>query len=406
MNGKINSGKEFVLAGDLLWNGIDRQSFAGKVILIEDGKIKAIGSEEEIIKFPQQSVIRFPGGTLMPGLIDSHTHLSMDSTLENYLDHMSDPVPVLTLRAAKMMRKDLEAGITTCRCCGDREFLDIACRQAVERSELPGPRLLVATRGIKAPGGHGYVGYSFAGPESIRRAIRENISAGTDFTKIYISGTLKGEGSLPSYLTRKEILASIEESHQAGIRLTAHCVGGEGLDWAVDAGIDSIEHAYHISDRQIERNPKAGTRIVLTPGPILSDERVNHLPSHLIQGHRKEKEMIKDRMEAVIQSGIAYAVGTDGLHGGLWEEVCYLTEMGATNHAALQAATLHGALVSGIEKETGSLEVGKDADILVIEGDPIKDIFALNKVLGVIKSGRLVYNDPLQMDSIIAGEPV
>lgn len=376
-----------ILRADYLWDGVHDDMIPHGAVLMENGLIKSVGPAEEIIRLKHDEVIDYPGATLLPGLIDCHTHLSMDPLMENYLDHMTDPVPVLTIRALRMMKKDLEAGVTTCRCCGDKEFLDIACREAVNRGEIQGPHLLVATRGIRAPQGHGFVGYPFDGIESIREAIRGNAAAGTDFIKIYITGTLKGNGTLPSYLSRKQIKTAIEEAHEAGLKVGAHCVGGIGLDWALDLRLDTLEHGYHISNQQIEKLSHSSTRLVLTPSPILTDLRVNHLPANLIPGHLKERDEIADRMQAVILSGIPYAVGTDGMHGELVREMQYLAQLGASPVQALRAATLYGAEVCGIDHKTGSLEAGKEGDLLVVEGNPFKDLEVLRKVLAVWKGG-------------------
>ncbi len=365
-------------------------------VLIEKGFIRAVGPASEILTAPHDQVVDWPQATLLPGLIDSHTHLSMDGSLDNYLDHMSDSVAELTLRATSMMRKDLRAGVTTCRCLGDKEFLDVACRQAVEKGEVVGPRLLIATRGIRAPHGHGFVGYPFNGKDEIRNAIKENITRGADLIKIYITGTLKGEGNLPSYLSREEIKLAIEESHAAGVRVAAHCVGGTGLDWAIELGLDTLEHAYHITEEQVERLANSNTALVLTPGAVLAEERVRHLPHGLIQGHLDERDHMFAAMALTVKAGIPFAVGTDGMHGELVQDIVYLSELGATNREALQAATLHGAEICGIEKERGSLEPGKLADIISVEGNPLKDIRALRKVIAVIKNGNIVHYTPGQ----------
>jgi len=163
-----------VITADFVWNGIHDLPIPGGAIIIEDNNISEIMPLNELNPEFHGEVIEIPGVTLMPGLIDSHTHLSMDPALDNYLDHMNDDVAELTLRAVAMMRKDLLAGITTCRCLGDKEFLDIACRTAVEDKRLLGPRLLVAGKGIRAPAGHGFVGYPFDGLAEIKQAVREN----------------------------------------------------------------------------------------------------------------------------------------------------------------------------------------------------------------------------------------
>jgi imidazolonepropionase-like amidohydrolase len=160
---------------------------------------------------------------------------------------------------------------------------------------------------------------------------------------------LKGNGNLPSYLTREEIRIAIEESHKNNLRIASHCVGGEGLDWALELGLDALEHAYHISDEQLQRLQRSDTFPVLTPGPVLDNERIKNLPDNLIQGHFDEQINIRESMTSLISAGIPFAVGTDGMHGGLSRELEYLVDMGASNFEALQAATFYGAVVSGTD---------------------------------------------------------
>lgn len=375
---------------DYVWDGLNDKALPEGAVLVEGSRIRAVGPSREIATASHAAVFEWPGATLLPGLIDSHTHLSMDGSLENYLDRMTDSVPVLTLRATAMMRKDLMAGVTTCRCLGDREFLDVACREAVERGEVMGPRLLVATRGIRAPEGHGFVGYPFKGAEEIKNAVHENIARGANLIKIYITGTLKGTGSLPAYLTREEIKLVIDESHNAGIPVAAHCVGGEGLDWAIEFGLDTIEHAYQITPEQVARLARSNTSLVLTPGAVLAEERVKRLPKSLIQGHLLEREQMFTSMALAVDAHIGFGVGTDGTHGDLARDIQYLSELGATHFKALKAATSDGAKVCGIGRETGSLEKGKYADIIAVEGNPLEQLAALKKVIAVVSKGKLV----------------
>ena len=382
--------KTRIITADYVWDGVKDFPVPGAAIVIKGGNIQKIAPFNELDQEQYYEVIEISGATLMPGLVDSHTHLSMDAALKDYLDHMKDGVADLTIRAVNMMRKDLVSGITTCRCLGDREFLDIACRKAVEEKRLDGPRLLVAGKGIRASSGHGFVGYPVDGLNAIKKAVNGNVVQGVDLIKFYITGTLKGDGKLPSYLSRKEIQTIIREAHQAGLPAASHCVGGIGLDWALNEGLDTLEHAYHISNDQIEKLIKSSTWTVLTPSPILLEDRINNLPVDLISDHKKEKEEIKSRMMALIASGIPYAVGSDGMHGTLANEVGYLVEMGATNISALRAATVNGAKIAGIISNTGSLEPGKKADIIAVAGNPLKDIKALKKIRAVMKEGTWI----------------
>jgi imidazolonepropionase-like amidohydrolase len=162
------------------------------------------------------------------------------------------------------------------------------------------------------------------------------------------------------------------------------------LDWALEAGLDSLEHAYHITDIQIEKLGKSATWPVLTPSPLVLKKRIEHLPESLIPGHKNERDQIISRMMALISSGIPYAVGSDGMHGALADEISYLIDMGASHIAALKAATIHGAIVAGIDDQTGSLEAGKKADIIAVSGNPLKNIKTLKNVIAVMKEGEWI----------------
>jgi imidazolonepropionase-like amidohydrolase len=149
---------------------------------------------------------------------------------------------------------------------GDKGFLDIECKKAAAAGTIAGPRLLVATRGIRAPNGHGYVGYPFSGVETIRQAVRENLSAGADLIKIYTTGTVKSPKGLPHYFSLEEVQTLVDEAHRAGVPVATHCIGGPGLTMALKAGVDVIEHGYFASDEG-------------KPGPMAGDD-----PQHFLYG--------------------------------------------------------------------------------------------------------------------------
>lgn len=380
----------FTIKAGFLWDGRGAEVIPDITLVIEKGLITAIGPSKS---FPGDLIydIDWPHYTIMPGLIDCHTHLSMDPTLEDYLEHMNDSEVQLLTRAREMMKKDLLAGVTTCRCLGDRQFVDVTCKELVGSQPDTGPDPLIAIRGIKKTNAPGFVGYPFDGEDEIRQAIRENIALGANLNKIYITGTLKNNRAIESYLSFDEIKAAIDQSHKMGVMIATHCVGGIGLDWALELGIDTVEHLYHITDRQIESLVKSNSYASMTPGPILTESRVLNLPQGLIEGHLKEKDAITERMSAVVNAGIPYAVGTDGMHGDLVQELKYLMDMGASSFEALSAATFYGASACGIEQKTGSLEVGKRADLIAVKGNPFSDIDALSRIKGVMKKGQVVF---------------
>lgn len=379
-----------LVRGKLLITHKVKPSVEPATVLIEGGKIVALGQEAESRAEQVEHIMNCRDQTLLPGLIDCHNHLSLDPTIENYLYRMNDSIPELTIRATLTMPVDLKSGVTTSRCLGDKGFLDIDCKKAVTSGLITGPRLLVATRGIRAPHGHGFVGYPFGGVEQIRLAVRENLAAGADLIKIYITGTLRPPNGIHSYFSREEIQVAVDEAHRVGAPVAAHCIGGIGLKWALEAGIDVIEHGYFIDEEEIELLLRSGKWLVMTPSIFYTDARIQTLPSNLIDGHYKQRHEVAESMAAAIKAGVKYAVGTDGMHGGMAQELKYLTGFGASPADALKAATLNAARVCHMEDSIGALEPGKSADLIGVEGDPLKDIEALKKVKTVILQGRQV----------------
>jgi len=271
---------------------------------------------------------------------------------------------------------------------GDRFFLDVVCRQAVAEGRLTGPRLVVATRGIRASHGHGFVGLPFDGVEAIRSAVRENLKAGADLIKFYVTGTLRDKEFIPCFLSPEEIAVIADEAKRAGVKTAVHCIGGRGLEYCLKAGIDSIEHGYFLTDREIDMLLKSPAWLVLTPGEFLADKPT--LAPERREAFRRQRDEVKARLAAIISSGVRYAVGTDGAHGQLAKELEYIVAAGATPAQALKAATLHGAMVCGLEDKIGTLAAGKYADMVALAGDPLADIRAVGQVRMVFKAGELV----------------
>jgi imidazolonepropionase-like amidohydrolase len=385
--------RKTLIKGRLVIDGMGNPPIEKGAILIEGERILRVGKEEAFKGETDIHVLDCSDQTLLPGLIDCHNHLSLDPRLENYLYRMADPIPALTLRACETMKIDLRSGVTTSRCLGDKGFLDPECKKAVSEGRIEGPRILVATRGIRAFHGHGFVGYPFGGVEQIRTAVRENISAGADLIKIYITGTLRGPKGIPSYFSKEEIQAAVDEAHRVGIPVATHCIGGVGFEWAIETGIDVIEHGYFLTDREIDLLVKSGRWLVMTPSIFFTDDRVQKLPTDLIDGHLRQRDEVGQRMKAAIKAGVKFAVGTDGMHGGIAQEIQYLMDFGATANQALIAGTCHAAKVCGLEESIGTLERAKYADIIGVKGNPLEGIAALKRVRTVISCGRIKYQD-------------
>ena len=185
----------------------------------------------------------------------------------------------------------------------------------------------------------------------------------------------------------------MDEAHRAGVPVATHCVGGPALRTAVETGIDVIEHGYFIEDWEIELLMKQNRWIVLTPSIFFTDARIQTLPASLIEGHLQQRQEVAQRMKAVIASGVKYAAGTDGMHGELWRELKYLCDFGASPAEGIKAATYSAALVCGLAQDHGLIAAGYRADVIGVEGDPLKSIEALQKVRTVIQGGRLVKSE-------------
>jgi len=374
-----------------LIDGTGRPPIEKGAVRIQGDRIVAVGAEKDINPLPGVQIIDCRDQVLIPGLIDCHSHLSMDPTQENWPARLNDSDAEQALRAVYNLAADLKAGVTTARSLGDRNFLDIVCKKAVESGKLSGPRLLVATRGIRATHGHGMVGYAFDGPDAVRQAVRENIKAGADVIKLFITGTVRTGQELPCYPSAEEIAVAIQEAHRAGLRAVAHCIGGTGFETCLAAGLDCFEHGYFLTDAQIDLLVKSDRWLDLTPSPFFTEKRIRTLPSEIAEAFRKDRDEVAKRMEVIIRSGVKFAVGTDGMHGGLAREIEYLVGFGASEEQALAAATRHAAAVLGLEGSVGTLESGKFADLVGLKGNPLKDIRALKKVGTVISRGKLVF---------------
>jgi imidazolonepropionase-like amidohydrolase len=385
----------FIVKGAWLIDGTGRPPVENGAVRIEGERIAAVGTEKEIGAPPAFRVIDCGDQVLIPGLIDCHGHVSMDPTQDNWPARLNDSDVEQTLRAVNNLAADLKAGVTTARSLGDRNFLDVTCKKAVESGKLLGPRLLVATRGIRATHGHGMVGYPFDGPDAVRHAVRENIKAGADIIKLFITGTVRAGLELPCFPSPEEVSVAIEESHRAGLRTAAHCIGGPGFETCLAAGLDCFEHGYFFTDRQIELLLKSGRWLDLTPSPFFTEERIRTLPAEIADAFRKDREEVGRRMEAIIRSGVKFAAGTDGMHGELARELEYIVGFGASESQALAAVTRNAAAVLGLEESVGTLEAGKFADIVAVQGNPLKDIRALKKVEMVISRGRVIFSEPL-----------
>jgi len=287
---------------------------------------------------------------------------------------------------------DLAAGTTTMRVMGEEHFLDVDVREAIEAGIVNGPRLLIATRGLAANNGHGRALTGFDGVDEVRRGARENLRRGANHVKIFVTGGVSSPGPTPtaSAYTRDEIQAAVEEADRVGTYAAAHAHGGSGLRMAVQAGVGTIEHGALATDEDIALMIERRVWLVCTFGIFMH-------PTGIEQGDGKRavimdkvhwaRRVVAENFPCHLASGVRFACGTDSMHGLMAFELETLVRFGVSNRDALLAGTRWGAEASRIDKETGTIEAGKRADLIAIDGDPLKDVTAMQRVSLVMKDG-------------------
>lgn len=399
-----------LLTGARLIDGTGAGPRDAMAVLIDADRIHAVGSAAGMTIPPDTRVIDLAGKTLMPGLIDCHDHLS--HTGFDLMERASSPLSLTMLRIANNMKVTLEAGITTVRDLGG---LDIGFKMAVEQGLIPGPRLLVALTILSRTGGiddqrlrsgidlgwrqlPGLPSPVCDGVEECRKRVREVLHAGADVIKCASTGGVSSQTltAIVPTLTLEELQVIVAEAHLVGKRTTVHAYGGPGLENAVLAGIDSVEHGSFLCrlPETIARMADQGTWYVPT-FMVLALHREKGSPfarqkaSELADDHRRSFEL-------AMRAGIPIAMGTDaGAYGygrNAWE-LELLTEAGMTPMEAIVASTKSAAECLGLESDIGTLEPGKYADLLVIDGDPLADIGLLQRVDSmplVVKNGDIV----------------
>jgi imidazolonepropionase-like amidohydrolase len=329
---------------------------------------------------------------ILPGLVDAHTHLSVRPGLGDQLGRLRQPPGRQALRVPDNLRADLDAGTTTLRIMAEEDWLDVHVRDAIEAGELEGPRLVIATRGITASNGHGRAKSAFDGPEEIRRGARENFAHGADFLKVFATGGVSsGSGLNGSVFSVGEMRAAVEEAERAGSYVAAHAHGGPGLQAAVEAGIRTIEHAATASDDDVQAMLDRDCWVVGTYTILFHPdgiERGDAANPQVLAALEQAREQVTARARTVLSSGLRFALGTDSMHGHMAYEIQTAIGFGVSPTDALLAATARGAELLGTNG--GTLEPGKDADVIAVDGNPLEDPSALERVVFVMKEGKRI----------------
>jgi imidazolonepropionase-like amidohydrolase len=375
-----------------LFDGTGPAAQDGGQLVIDDGRLVEGPAPEGA------HVVDLGSAFVMPGIIDAHTHLSVMPGRGDQLGQLRQPPGQQALRVPDNVRADLRAGTTTMRIMAEEDWLDVHARDAIVAGELEGPELLIATRGLTATNGHGRAKSAFDGVDELRRAARENLARGADFLKLFATGGVSSGSTLDrSVYSVAEMRAVVEEAQRAGTYVAAHAHGGVGLRAAVEAGIRTIEHAAMAGEREVELMLEAECWVVGTYTILFHPdgiERGDADDPNVLRALRIAREHVAERAPRVLGSGLRFALGTDSMHGHMAFEIQTAIRFGVAPGDALLAATANAAHMLGIADRVGSLEPGKDADLIALDGNPLDDPTALERVVHVMKKGRLAWRPP------------
>ena len=397
----------FIRAGKLV-DVVVGKTLIDQVIVIEGESIKAVGAAATIRIPTGAEVIDLSRATVLPGLIDVHTHLTGDPTQHGYKSLAISDVRA-ALYGVRAARLTVEAGFTSVRNVGAKGFGDVALRDAINAGDFIGPRMLVSTYALGIKGGHcdnnllphdfEYAGRGVAdGPWAARTKVREMVKYGADLIKICASGGVLSKGDEPGaqQYTLEEMKAIVEEAHKLGRKVAAHAHGTSSIRDAILAGVDSIEHASLIDDEGIKLARERGTWLAMdiyNDDYILAEgEKAGFLPESL-EKERKLGQLQRDNFKKAFLGGARMAFGTDSgvyPHGDNAKQFFYMVKYGMSNMQAIQAATINAADLMGWKDRVGSISTGKFADIIAISEDPAQDATRLTNVGFVMKGGRVL----------------
>ena len=385
-----------VLANARLFDGTGAAVREDATVVIQDGYIADIAPPVDV------PIIDLEGRFLMPGLIDVHTHLAEQPDIE-IVEGMEPLLPGTRGHlVASVARRALQMGITTVRDVGARDDSVLEVRQAMRHGAFPGPRILTCGRIVSAtsPGGRHFEGmYREAdGPDEMRKAAREQIRRGADFVKIMMTGARSVELENPdhSQVTRQELAALVDEAHRQGYRVAAHCEGLEGTVLAIEEGVDTIEHGFYLNERPdlLERMAASGQVLVPTLSFLkdIADQRYDSWSDHLVERGSFNVEQANKTLMAAIDAGVSVAMGFDSKSEEFAaSELGLMVRAGMSTSDALVAATSIGAAAIGLGGLIGTIESGKLADLVVVDGDPLADISVLtepDRIHMVLRGGQ------------------
>jgi imidazolonepropionase-like amidohydrolase len=384
------SGRPIFILGRGVIDGTGTGLLEGVGVLIRDGLIAAVGTPADV---ETADAVRVDAGdgVIVPGFIDSHTHVTIRPGEGDQHGQIVKPHVWQAIRGVENLRRMIASGVTTAKSMTEEAEIDIEYREAVERGEIAGPRIRASRRGFSPPGGHGSAAGAVSGVDDLRAAVRDHVAHGADHIKIFTTGGVSSEHSSldESAYSPEEIAAIVDEAAAAGLKVSAHAHGGPGLDYAVQNGIHSVEHGAMISEESAAAMAEHGTWLVMTNSILFHPTGIEQgdAKSPAIMAKVKTARVSALRSAQVVKAaGIRIAVGTDSMHGLIGFEMQWLVEQGWTPEEALVAATRSGAELIGLD-DTGTIETGKRADLVVLRRNPLEDITAVYDIESVYRRG-------------------
>jgi imidazolonepropionase-like amidohydrolase len=385
------------------------KTLSNQAIVIEGDKIVNVGPASSA-QAGGATVIDLPNATVLPGLIDAHTHLTMNPSFGYQTLGIS--IPREALIGAHNANSTLQAGFTTVRNVGARGYTDVALRDAINAGDVPGPRMLVSGPALSITGGHcdnNLLPFEYHstgdgtadGVEAVQHKVREIIKYAADVIKVCATGGVLSKGDDPqaSQYTLEEMRAIVADAHRLGRKVAAHAHGAQGILWASEAGVDSIEHGSYIDDAAIAEMKKRGTYLVPTlylGDWFLENADKIHVPDFLLVKAKAVMPEARKNVAHAFASGVKVGFGTDAAvypHGLNAHEFAVMVKLGLTPLQAIQAATINDADLLGWSDKVGTLEAGKLADLIAVDGDPLQDVTTLERVKFVMKGGEVVRNE-------------
>jgi len=387
-----------VLVGASLIDGSGTEPVRGRAVVVERDRITQVVDDA---RAPRGRRIDLSGCTLLPGLINCHVHLCFGAEADPVRVMRDEPYALTALKVLRRAQETVEAGVTTVRDLGGRDYAEFAVRRAVAEGLFPGPRILGAGRPVCMTGGHGNaIGREADGPDDASKAVREQLKAGADVIKLIATGGVMTPGVEPGspQLTLEEMRAAIEEATKAGRRTAAHAQGSTGIADAIEAGITTIEHGIFLTDEIVAAMKRKGVFLVATlaaPAAISAGGLAAGIPDYMV---RKSDAVVTAHVASfrrAHEAGVRIAAGADSgtplnPHGSLLPELELMVKYGMTPLEAIRSATSVAAEALGLGSETGRVAEGHAADLLAVTGDPVERIGALGDVRLVLARGAII----------------